>query len=552
MRSLVAVLALCGVLIAGTTTAVAPEPSLLDAAEAGDRATALRLISAKGTNVNAAGPDGTTAIMYAAANNDLELVRALIKAGANAKAKNQFGTSAITEAAILGSAPILDALVKAGADPNFRNPEGETPLMAAARSGKVDAAKVLLDAKADINAKEGWGGQNAIMWAAAQSQPEMVKFLASKGADLNQHGIARQWERKIIKEPRPKDMNKGGFTALIYAAREGCTACAQNLLAAGADPDLQDPDGMTALTMALFNLHFETAAAIVQGGADLDRWDLYGRSPVYMAADVSTLPMKGNGAMAVLPSEDKVTALDVAKLMLEKGANPNVQLKRRPPYRDVPQDRGGDGALAQGATPLFRAARGGDAPMVELLLKHKALVDLPNKDGATPLMAAAGFDFGARVTRGRNRTDEGVIASMKALIDAGADVNAKSLTEPPRGGGGGGGRGDAGGRGGGVGGGGGGGRGSQMPSANVVPHQTALHAAAQRGFTSFVEFLAKNGADLNAKDANGRTALDLARGGGAGARSGAAGSESQPKTVELLEKLMGVKSNAVPPVPGAK
>jgi ankyrin repeat protein len=103
---------------------------------------------------------------------------------------------------------------------------------------------------------------------------------------------------------------------------------------------------------------------------------------IYMATDVS-LPMKGNGAMAVLPSEDKVSAVDVARVMLEKGANPNIQLKRRPPYRDVPQDRGGDGALAQGATPLFRAARAGDAPMVELLVKYKALVDLPNKAGAT-------------------------------------------------------------------------------------------------------------------------------------------------------------------------
>jgi ankyrin repeat protein len=304
---------------------------------------------------------------------------------------------------------------------------------------------------------------------------------------------------------------------------------------------------MTALVMALFILHFETALAIVNGGADLDRWDLYGRSPVYMAADVSTLPMKGNGAMAVLPSEDKISAVDVARVMLEKGANPNIQLKRRPPYRDVPQDRGGDGALAQGATPLFRAARAGDAPMVELLLKHKALVDLPNKDGATPLMAAAGFDFGSRVTRGRNRTDEGVLASMKLLIDAGADVNAKSLSEP-RGGGG------AGERGGGAGGrgGGGGGRGSQMPSANVVPNQTALHIAAGQGFLPFVEFLAKNGADLNAKDASGRTALDVARGGGGAARSGqTAAAGAQPKTVELLEQLMGVKGG-VPPVPTAR
>src|SRR5256884_9892234 len=136
--------------------------------------------------------------------------------------------------------------------------------------------------------------------------------------------------------------------------------------------------------------------------------------------------------MAVLPSEDKIPALDVAKMLIDAGANPNLQLKRRPPYRDVPQDRGGDTILAQGATPLLRAARAGDAPFVDLLLKHKALVDLPSKEGVTPLMAAAGVEFGTRVTRGRNRTNEGVLATMKLLLDAGADINARMVTEPRR------------------------------------------------------------------------------------------------------------------------
>jgi uncharacterized protein len=448
--------ALIALLLAVTSITTAEVITLLDAAESGDRATALKLISTKGTNVNETGPDGTTAVMYAAANDDLELVRALIKAGANVKLKNQFGTSALTEAAIIGSAPIVEALIKAGAEVNFKNPTGETPLMAAARSGKVDAAKLLVDAGADLNAKETWGGQNALMWAAAQGQADMLKYLASKGAKLDERGKVNQWERKIIAEPRPKDMNKGGFAALHYAAREGCAACVQNLLTAGADPDTEDPDRMTPLLLALMNMHFDTAAVLVKGGADLDKWDLWGRSPVYMAADVSTLPMKGNGAMAVIPSSDKLTAVDVGRMMLEKGANPNIQLKRRPPYRDVPQDRGGDGMLAQNATPLLRAARGGDDKFVKLLLEYKALVDLPSKDGITPLMAAAGVDMGGRATRGRNRTEEGVLATMKLLLDAGANINATSFTEP-RGAGGGGGRGGGGGAPGGGGGRGGGG-----------------------------------------------------------------------------------------------
>jgi ankyrin repeat protein len=512
-------------------------PALLEAVHSGDHVAAMHLLSVKGADVNATDADGATAIMYAAANNDPELVRALIKAGANVKLANQFGTSALTEASIIGATPIIEALLKAGADPNFRTPDGETPLMAAARTGKIDAAKALLAAGADINAKETWGEQSALMWAAAQSQADMVKFLASNGASLNDHGKVNQWERKVIQEPRPKDLNKGGFTPLHYAAREGCAACVQNLLAAGADPDSEDPDRETPLLLALENMHFDTAAVLVKGGADLDKWDLFGRSPVYMAADVSTLPTKGNGAVAVLPSPDKLTAVDIGRMMLEKGANPNIQLKRRPPYRDVPQDRGGDTMLAQGATPLLRAARGGDDKFTALLLEYKALVDLPSKEGITPLMAAAGVDYGSRVTRGRNRTDEGVLATMDLLVKAGANVNARSLFDRNLG---------FGRPGAGFGAGDSVGariaqqnahRGSQMPGPNSVPNQTALHGAAEHGFDKFIEFLVANGADLTAKDAGGRTPLDVARGAG-GARGGA---DAFPKTVALLESLMKAK-----------
>jgi len=520
-----------------TIPAAAADSPLVAAAERGDRAAVLHLLTV-GNNPNTPGPDGTTAIMWAAANEDLELVRALIAAKANVTLKNQFGTTALTEAAIIGSEKIIDALLKAGADANTRNPEGETPLMAVARGGNVEAARRLVEAGADVNAKEGFGGQSALMWAAAQGQAEMVKFLASKGADLNARGVIRQWERKVITEPRPKDLNKGGFTPLLYAAREGCVECLRYLAAAGADLDLEDPERITPLNMALLNLHFEAAAALIKAGADVNKWDLFGRSPLYMAADTSTLPVKGNGAMAVLPSEDSVTALDVGRMLLEAGANPNLQLKRRPPYRDVPQDRGGDTILAQGATALLRAARAGDAPFVELLLTHKALVDLPSKEGVTPLMAAAGVEFGTRVTRGRNRTNEGVLATMQLLLDAGADVNARMVSEPRalvpdgtsqaasyaislRS------------------------RPSQVPSAAAVPHQTALHGAAERGLTPFVKFLVDHGADLQVKDAAGRTALDLAKGVGVPGVRQAVG-EGFPETAKLIESLMAAKAPSSP------
>jgi len=85
-----------------------------------------------------------------------------------------------------------------------------------------------------------------------------------------------------------------------------------------------------------------------------------------------------------------------------------------------------------------------------------------------------------------------------------------------------------------------------VPSPFAVPHQTALHGAAERGFTAFVKFLAENGADLQAKDADGRTPLDLARGiGRSGVRGTAA--EAFPETVALLESLMAAKGIPIQP-----
>ena len=317
---------LCAGLSLSAIGSAAADDALVAAAKAADSAAALALIQRE-VDVNVAEPDGTTPLHWAVHNGDVQLVERLIAAGADVSAANEYGATPMSEAAVVGNAAIFEALLAAGANADSPNAEGQTALMVVARSSNVDAAQVLLAHGADANAREARKGQTALMWAAAQSQSAMVDLLIASGAEVNARSTVNEWERQVTAEPRAKHLPSGGFTPLLYAARQGCLDCARALVAAGADIDMADPDGISPLLSALLNAHFDTAKYLVEAGANPNKWDWWGRNPLYAAVDYNTLP---HGGRPDRPSLDDTTPLQMAELLLDKGANPNAQLKLFP------------------------------------------------------------------------------------------------------------------------------------------------------------------------------------------------------------------------------
>ena len=469
---------------------------LIDAVKNGNRAAALTLVD-KRADVNVAEADGTTALHWAAHQDDVALVQRLLRAGAKVNAKNEYGATPMSEAAITGDPMLIGLLIEAGADVESPNADGQTTLMVVARSGRVDAARVLIAHGANVNAVEHWRGQTALMWAAAQQQPAMVKELIARGANVNARSTVNDWQRQVTAEPRAIYRPAGGLTPLLYSAREGCVDCAKALVEGGAQLNLTDPDGISPLLLAIINDHYDLASYLIDKGADVNKWDLWGRAPLYATIDLNTIP---RGGRADRPSLDETTPLQIAERLIAAGANVNMQLKLPPPFRNIGNDRGLDGLLTTGTTPLLRAAKALDAPAVALLLAHGAKFDLPNTRGITPLMAAAGMGSVDADTRGLYTTEDvqqRSIASLDLLLKAGGPINASD----PRG-------------------------------------LTALHEAARWGWNDVVKYLVAHGADPNAKDAKGNTPVDSALGKAGGNSRGGQRTDVHEDTAALVRQLM--------------
>lgn len=360
--------------------------------------------------VDAAQADGTTALHWAARNDDLATAKALLAARANPNSQNRYGVTPLSLACTNGSAPLVAALLDAGADPNLALRGGETPLMTAARTGRLAAVSALLAKGARPDEKLAAGGQTALMWAAHEGHAPVVAALIAAGADF----------RSPVADT--------GFTPLLFAARTGRAEVVRVLLKAGVDlneaskpakkPTSKQPRaGTSALIIAIENGHFELAAELLDRGADPN--DLRsGYAPLHVLSWVRKPDSGEDDGQPVPDGSGLFTSDDLIKKLVAKGADVNLRLTGGP--------SGGGRIARKGCTPFMLAADTADTAYLKLLHSLGADPTITNVDNCTPLMAAAGL--GTRSVEEEAGTDEEACEAVEFLLSIGADLNAVANT----------------------------------------------------------------------------------------------------------------------------
>ena len=434
----------------------AGDTAVADAVMNGDFATMKALI-AKQADVKISQADGSTALHWAAYWENLDAVDALLKAGADPKAATRLGATPLYLAADAGNAAVIAKLLAAGADPNAPFlANGETPLMVASRSGNIDSVRVLLDAGARIDAKETFRETTALIWAAEQGHDQVVAFLLSRGANPSAASkVTINTGRGDFEMPEdglvlPANANaKGGVTALMVATRERAVDTINVLLDGGAPINQRSGNDSTALTVALQNGDAAIAKLLIERGADVNMANAKNWTPLFLAVKART---REDGTVPN-PIIDTAAMLDVIKLMLDKGADPNARVKANS------ETYGATTWLKEaGATAFVRAAWCGDLEVMKTLLKYGADPFIATSDRTNALMALSGIGYGDGFITDFGPPEESLEA-MKLLVDVlGIPVNDRN-------------------------------------SENI----TALHGTAHKNFVLGIQYLVDAGADMTVR-----------------------------------------------------
>jgi ankyrin repeat protein len=482
-------------------SAAGPAPSIVEAVKSGDRDAVRALLRAK-ADVNKPESDGTTALHYAVRADALDLVTMLGQGRRQRQSRQPLRHPADHAGRDQRRRQGAGRLDRSRRDPNTRTAAGEPVLMTAARTGSAEAVQALLSRGADVKAREQWFGETALMWAASQNHTAVVKALVAAGAEVNARSTVL--EAPVLEFPRSGGPNspfpRGGWTALMFAARDGAIEAADRARRREGRPQQRwrcprptsrsratssraptAASAPSALVFAIINSHFDLAAALLDRGADPNVADLSGMAALYAAVDMNSVQWTQGRPAPIFT--DRLDAVDLAKQLLQKGANPNARLKRSPLKRH--HDAGTTLNFGEGATPLMRAARTNDVAAMKVLLDGGADPFLTLPDRTTTLMIASGLGYGGlrgeaiRIVGPDGRRRGAKPATL--LLERGVDVNAFNAAG-----------------------------------------QTALHGAVGRG-EPVVELLVARGATLF-KNKAGFTPLDVALGQAAAAAAGAVSS----------------------------
>jgi uncharacterized protein len=524
----------------------AGDSSITKAVKAGDLAAVRKLVAAR-ADVNTVSGDGSTPLLWATHRSDAEMVRVLLAAGAKPDVANNYGITPLLDASRTGDVEVMTVLLKAGADPKRTHPEGETPLMAASRSGSVPAVRLLLDRGVDVNATDTFQKQTALMWASGEGHVNVVDMLLKAGANPNLKAHVTS-----ITERKNADHPTGGFTALMWAARNGHEPVVRRLAQGGADLNLKNGDGASAAMVAMYNDRFDLAAVLLELGSDVNDGSLY--TAVEMR-ESTTDQFAFDGSRLRPDHPNKLTALDLIKRLLERGADPNKSFSGQFHSTSMPNNDRFDN------TPFFRAAITADVEALKLLIAFGA--DLEKTPVAAPAPASAEPADEATGGRGRGNPNAGRTAAMVTMNGGrgpamtGGPGYIRSGTVPYRE------------------------PGSRKPAdafalllkaganpnAKGLDGSTLLHQAAQAGNLDMIRALADAKVRFDEPNKDGLTALDVAEGkqaggdgapgargsappaGGARGRGGRGGAATPQDVAKLLRELMGLPP--APPAPAA-
>ncbi|MEM7784460.1 MAG: ankyrin repeat domain-containing protein [Planctomycetota bacterium] len=409
-------------------------------------------------NVNAAFPDGTTSLHWAAFHGNVEAVRLVLNLTDKSDPSTIYSVSPLSLAAERGHHQIVSMLLAAGADVHQVRLGKETPLMLAARNGDPKTIQILLDHGAEVDAREA-KGQTALMWAAAAGNTSAVECLIRANASLDIR------------------LSNSGFTAFHFACRQGQTEVAKNIVQAGFDVNdvLQvkrtggrNPrNQMSGLMLAIESGHFELALELVKLGADPND-QRSGYAPLHAVSWVRKTKVGDNPEGDPPPRiTGRYHSLQFVRKIVAAGADVNLRL-----LRDKKAKVGKAKLNPDGATPFLFAAATADIPLLNLLLELGADPKIPNQDGCNALMAAAGV--GVVAVGEEPGTEEEVANTIRMLSKLGIDTNVVDQNG-----------------------------------------ETAMHGAAYRNYPAIVTLLSDLGADpevWNRKNRHGWTPRSIAMG----------------------------------------